>query len=349
MRKYLNRLLFMGVFLLLSACIAPRTLPAGPTPIPTLIPATEVSSSLVALGRPTFTVQSYPAQLPSASNGQQLYQQHCASCHGEDGYGVVPGARNFGDLDYMRGETPASFYAAVSEGRGTMPAFQGRITSDERWDVVFYVWRFSTNTETLTLGSRLYETNCVACHGIEGTGEVLGAADLTDIRFVGQQAPRDFYLIITQGKGSMPAWQGRLSQDERWAVIDYLLTFSYDPTLPEEISAVPQPTATSEEVGCDPSYISQSNLFSWEDDSAIAAGKLIYDQACGVCHGVDGVGTLPGTSDFTSAESANALRANSGQYLCIVAEGLNTMPGWKETLSIEEMWQVLTYIAALGD
>ena len=349
MRNHVKHFLFLTVTLLLSACAAPRSLPAGPTPIPTLIPATEVSDSLVAQSQPTFTVLSYPARLPSASLGQQLYQVHCASCHGEDGYGVVPGARNFGDLDYMRGETPASFYAAITEGRGTMPSFQTRLTSDERWDVAFYVWRFSTNSEILALGGSLYETNCAACHGVDGTGEVLGAADFTDLRIVDDRAPRDFYLILTQGMGSMPAWQGRLSQDERWAVIDYLRTFSYDPTLPEEVAGAAQSTPAGEGDGCDPSYLSQSNPFSWEDATAIAAGKLIYDQACAVCHGVDGVGGLPGTPDFSMGETAATLRENSGDALCVVAEGAAAMPGWKETLSLEEMWQVLSFMASLSD
>ncbi|MFU8773359.1 MAG: c-type cytochrome [Anaerolineales bacterium] len=162
-------LLLLGLILLFSACAAPRSLPEGPTPIPTLVPATEVVGSVLPVGRPTFIVQSYPAQLPSASDGLQIYQQHSASCHGEDGYGTVPGARNFGDLDYMRGETTASFYAATTEGRGTMPGFQDRISSDARWDVVFYVWRFSTDAETIELGRQIYEAICVACHGADGT------------------------------------------------------------------------------------------------------------------------------------------------------------------------------------
>jgi mono/diheme cytochrome c family protein len=32
-----------------------------------------------------------------------------------------------------------------------------------------------------------------------------------------------------------------------------------------------------------------------------------------------------------------------------VAEGRQAMPGWKETLTAEQMWQVLTYIATLGE
>jgi mono/diheme cytochrome c family protein len=348
MKRKLQALLLLGLPLVFGACAPPRSLPTAPTPIPTLIPATEPVHSLGATPAPSFAILSYPARLPSAAVGQPLYQTHCARCHGADGKGVVPGARNFNDLDYMRGESPAYFYAIVTQGRGQMPAFREQLTSDERWDVVFYVWRFATRRETLALGKSVFETNCVACHGADGVGRVLGAADFTDLRFVDDSAPRDFYLTVTQGKGSMPAWQGRLSQDERWAVIDYLRTFSYGPALPGEVAAVPPPTATAAAVVCDPTYLSQSNPFAWDDTAAIASGQAIYDQACAICHGADGSGALPGASDLTTVEAQTTLRAQSGKLLCIVAEGRKAMPGWKETLTIEQMWQMLTYIASLG-
>ena len=349
MKHKMHRVLLLGFTLLLGACAAPRNLPAGPTPIPTLFPATEPASALGATTVPLFTIQSYPARSPSAERGASLYQAQCGSCHGVDGNGVVPGARNFNDLDYVRGETPSSFYAATIEGRGEMPAFRDRLTSDDIWDVVFYIWRFSTDAETLALGQQLYEANCTACHGAAGSGEVLGASDLSDLRVTASQAPRDFYLITTQGKGSMPAWQGRLSQDERWSMIDYLRTFSYDPTLPGEVAAEPPPTATPVETACDETYLSQSNPFPWVDAEAIAAGHVIYNQACAVCHGSDGSGALPGTSDYTVAETSASIRVNGGENLCIIAEGRNAMPGWKETLAAEQMWQVLTYMATFGE
>ncbi len=335
------------MILFLAACTAPQSLPSGLTPIPTLIPATEPSSPLTETPLPLFPIESYPARLPSAESGLPIYQEHCASCHGEDGSGVVPGARNFGDLDYMRGETPASFYTTVTEGRGEMEGFRDTLNSDERWDVVFYVWRFSTDAETLMLGEQIYEDNCQVCHGEDGNGEVLGAADFSDLRAVDDQAPRDFYLVTTQGKGSMPAWQGRLSQEERWAVIDYVRTFSYDPSLPGEDIAETQPTAVSEEVeetACDEKYLAQTNPFEWNDPAASIAGQVTYDQACGMCHGADGSGIMPGTPDYTNSEVAEDLRANSGEKLCIVAEGKESMPGWKETLTDEQMWEALTYL-----
>ncbi len=108
------------------------------------------------------------------------------------------------------------------------------------------------------------------------------------------------------------------------------------------------PTATAAAVACDPTYLSQSNPFAWDDTTAITSGQAIYDQACAICHGADGSGALPGAPDLTIAESQSALRADSGAYLCTLAEGRKIMPGWKETFTLEQMWQVLTYIASLG-
>ena len=334
--------------LLLAGCAGPRSLPSGPTPIPTLIPATQPVSLPGQATPASFIVQSFPARQPSADLAQPIYGAQCAGCHGDDGAGVVPGARNFRDLDYMRGESPASFYAAIAEERGEMPSFQDRLTSDERWDAVAYLWRFSTTDESLALGRSIYQANCVACHGEDGTGRVLGAADFSDLRVMSSRAPRDFYLTLTQGRGSMPAWQGRLSQDERWAVIDYLRTFTFDTGILGEPEPEALATDGATETTCDPALLAETNPFAWEDDATIASGREIYSQACAACHGADGSGAIPGSPDFTTAAYQSALRQEPGQALCLVALGRGSMPGWRETLSGDQMWQALTFLGSLA-
>jgi len=334
--------------LILAGCASPRSLPPGPTPIPTLIPATLPVSFPGEPTPATFVVQSFPARQPSADLAQPIYQAQCTGCHGDDGGGVVPGARNFTDLDYMRGESPASFYAAIAEGRGQMPSFQDRLTSDERWDAVAYLWRFSTTDESLALGRSIFQANCAACHGEDGTGKVLGAADFSDLRIMSSRAPRDFYLTLTQGRGSMPAWQGRLSQDERWAVIDYLRTFTFDvgslaQTQPEAIL-----TGAATETACDPDLLAKTNPFAWEDEAAIDSGRATYSQSCAACHGADGAGALPTAPDFTRPEFQTSLRQDPGQALCILTHGRDGMPGWRERLSEEQMWQALTFLGSLA-
>lgn len=334
----------------LAACAPPQSLPAGPTSIPTLIPATMGSSNIEPTQVALQVIESYPAGLPSASNGQELYAEHCASCHGIDGNGLVPNARNFGDVDYMRGETPAEFYTIITEGRGAdMPAFGEELTSDERWAVVYYVWHFSSTGDTLQEGHEIYQGNCVSCHGEDGRSMILGAANFSDQRFMANKSPSDLYVSVTQGQGSMPAWQARLSQDDRWAVIDYIRTFTYNPQLGEEgIVRADSTGSENERPECAP-YMEQSNPFDWNDADVIATGQTFFNNTCAGCHGEDGTGRLPGILDFTDPTTQADMRNNPGKYLCSIAEGYQSMPRFKDKLSEEEMWQLLAWIVSFGD
>jgi len=342
--------IYLLVAFLVGSCAPPGLLPDGLTPIPTLVPATSPAEFIETSPTPAFANLSYPAGMPSAESGRELYQQYCADCHGENGEGLVAQARNFSDEDYMHGETPVSFYVALTEGVGDMPGFQSQMTSDERWDVVFYVWQFQTDEEDLTQGASIYAADCEGCHGPVGTNEELGAVDFSDVRIVGQIAPRDFFQVITQGKGSMPAWQGRLTQDERWDVIDYLYSFAYQSSFsPLETSEEESLTESDlADTGCPEGAEGRGNPYSWEDQDIISRGQAIYDQSCAGCHGEDGTGNMADTEDFSTAAFQEHLREEGGVLYCIVAEGEGAMPGWGDSLTEEEIWQVLTYIGSLG-
>jgi mono/diheme cytochrome c family protein len=165
-----------------------------------------------------------------------------------------------------------------------------------------------------------------------------------------QLAPRDLYLTVTQGRGSMPAMQSLLSQVDRWAVIDYLRAFSYDPTIPQEIGVVFSTGGTSTEeplvTTCPPD---QANPYAWDDNEAILDGQATYLIQCAMCHGPDGSGGLPNTPDFTSQEVNSDLMNNPGSYLCALTEGVGVMPAFGESLSEDELWQVLVYMGSLGE
>lgn len=344
----------------LSACASPQVSAFAPTPIPTLVPATMVPSQIEPTSTPVLLTESFPAGVPSAAAGQILYAEHCAECHGIDGNGQVPNARNFGDVDYMRGETPLDFYLAITEGvvnaedpEQGMPAFGEGLSSDERWDLTYYVWRFATAQERLASGRQIYVAFCEECHGTDGRSQILDAADLSDQRFIAHQSPSTLYLSVTRGRGSMPAWQARLTQDERWMVIEYLRTFSYDPQLTELGEPLVVETsgeaAATEEVACDPALLAEPNPFEWNDAAAIAAGEPIYTRECSECHGEDGTGSIARVRDFTNPAVYGALLEEPGLFRCVVSEGRNRMPDFKDILSEEEIWQVLTYIASLSD
>lgn len=346
-RPWSTSLLISALVIGMASCAPPAPLPGGPTPIPTLVPATELPSAIEPTEQPSFAILSYPAQPPSASRGQEIYVENCAQCHGPDGTGAVPGSRNFQDLDYIRGEAPADFYTAVTEGRGQMPSYRDRLSSDERWDVVFYVWRIPTSDADLELGGEIFGSDCATCHGEDGSGELLGSADFTDLRQMDSLAPRDLYLTVTQGRGSMPAWQSQLSQDQRWAVIEYLRTFSYDPELEGQVVAV-EPTEAGEGSGPITCPTDRANPFEPSDALAIGAGSETYQGRCAACHGADASGGLPETPDFTSAEVNGLMVADPGHYFCSIAQGLGTMPPFGGQLSEEQIWQVLAYLRSVG-
>ena len=83
-------------------------------------------------------------------------------------------------------------------------------------------------TPMLARGAELYQTQCAACHGPTGRGDGPAAvgltpppADLTDFRNLAASTPLDFFRRITIGVAgtAMPAYESRLTAEERWAVV----------------------------------------------------------------------------------------------------------------------------------
>ncbi len=217
----------LAVFFILSGCSAPLQPTVATTPIPSLIPATLPPQPIATLLPPVVEV-TYPSRQPSAQAARALYQQHCVTCHGPDGRGAVPDARNFSDIDYLRGQSPLRLYEIITDGRGSMPGWMDKLSVDERWDLAFYVWNFAASPPILVQGEAIYQKNCATCHKADGTGSVPGTPDFTNIAWMAGHAPRDFFKVLTEGKGSMPSWQGQLNPAERWAAIEYVRTFAYE-------------------------------------------------------------------------------------------------------------------------
>jgi len=67
-------------------------------------------------------------------------------------------------------------------------------------------------------GLNIYNAACTDCHGVDGTMGVGGAKDLT----ASTLSHADKVAIITNGKGLMTPFQGRLSEEEIEAVATYV-------------------------------------------------------------------------------------------------------------------------------
>ncbi len=66
----------------------------------------------------------------------------------------------------------------------------------------------------MTVAESMFKGNCATCHGDKGQGSV--GVNLTDEQYKNIKTLTDFPKVITAGAngGAMPAWKGRLSQNE---------------------------------------------------------------------------------------------------------------------------------------
>jgi putative copper resistance protein D len=133
------------------------------------------AAGLVALGvgfafwLPKLTVDAYPTtylrpSVPydalSIAHGLHLYSQHCAICHGTEGYGDGPAASALrprpADLTakHTADHTAGDMFWWLTYGiKGTaMPGFQTLLSEEERWDLINVVRVLSAAEQARLLG-----------------------------------------------------------------------------------------------------------------------------------------------------------------------------------------------------
>jgi mono/diheme cytochrome c family protein len=100
-----------------------------------------------------------PATPAALAAGKQLYQQHCQSCHGANGDGkgqkapelsTAPG--DFTDAAKMSGLKDGELYWEITKGRHPMPAFEKKLTEEERWEAVDYIRTFASRSTSKPAG-----------------------------------------------------------------------------------------------------------------------------------------------------------------------------------------------------
>ena len=78
-------------------------------------------------------------------------------------------------------------------------------------------------------GAQLFQQLCVGCHGADGraqadAGKKVGAADLTS-SVVQDQSDSQLSKVIKDGRGKMPTWGGKLSDDDIRDLVAYIRQF----------------------------------------------------------------------------------------------------------------------------
>lgn len=91
---------------------------------------------------------------------------------------------------------------------------------------------------SLVIGAGVYLSRCAACHGEKGAGDgpagrglTPAPANLTDAKLLADATLLDFYRRVTIGVAgtTMPAFEGQLTPEERWAVAAYAGTLRQRP------------------------------------------------------------------------------------------------------------------------
>jgi len=82
------------------------------------------------------------------AEGATLFEENCASCHGENAMGVQDiGAPNLTDASWIYGGDDASMFETIYAGRqGWMPAWEDRLTRADRMMLTLYIQDLAQET-----------------------------------------------------------------------------------------------------------------------------------------------------------------------------------------------------------
>ncbi len=208
-------------------------------------------------------------------------------------------------------------------------------------------------------GKTVYEQNCLPCHGDKGDGKGEAAAFLLPKprNFVQAnyrmrttptgQLPTDADLFRAVSLGMvgtpMPPWRFHLSDTDRWAVVEYIKTFS-----PRFANTNDNHPAVVD-LGTPPP----------RNDAALADGKVLFTKlACITCHGESGRGD--GTSAAALVDDSNTHIAprdftkpgafksghDTKDVVRTILTGFNGTPmvGFNGAIPPEDAWKLAYYV-----
>jgi cytochrome c6 len=78
-----------------------------------------------------------------AQGGADLFKAKCAMCHGPDGKAQTTMGKNMNIRDLgsaeVQGQSDADLTNIITNGKGKMPKYDGKLTKDQIGDVVKYI------------------------------------------------------------------------------------------------------------------------------------------------------------------------------------------------------------------
>jgi len=170
----------------------------------------------------------------SAPDGQAIFQQRCATCHGDRGEGRSA-AINIAGPCIQAVHNPGDVMTAMEVGPSHMPRFSWILTVPEMRSVADYV---TQQLATIPLtggdvrkGGELYRIYCAACHRTAVRGGALvftgtNAPSLVD------KSPAIVAGAIRSGPGPMPSFPASILSDQQLASVVEYVKFAQHPPNP---------------------------------------------------------------------------------------------------------------------
>jgi mono/diheme cytochrome c family protein len=220
--------------------------------------------------------------------------------------------------------------------------------------------RVAATSATVARGKQVYDANCPQCHGTAGHGDGYGAPflvppprDFTSGQFkfrttASGSLPTDDDLFRTISRGSngtgMPPWKYLLSDQDRWALVDYVKTFYPRFAAAHALTTMPLPDAPGR-------------------SRSVANGRQIYAKMqCEKCHGEDGRGVGPSSNamvdskgrhvnarDFTQAASYRT-GWTEREIIRTLETGMNgvPMPSYSGIMSKQDEYDLVAYLMSIA-
>ena len=212
-------------------------------------------------------------------------------------------------------------------------------------------------------GKTVYAQNCLACHGVKGDGKGDAAAFLlprprnfVQANFRLRSTPpshlptdADLFRSVSLGMPGtpMPPWRVNLSDDDRWAVVEYIKTFS------PRFANTNEDRQTVVSLGTPPA----------RNEVTVAEGKALFTKmACITCHGETGRGD--GTSgvnlvddsqtrikprDFTKPAMFKS-GYSTKEIARTILTGFNGTPmvGFNGAIPAQDAWKLAYYVESFA-
>lgn len=311
---------------------------------------------------------------PDHTQGEAIYREHCAVCHGDRGDGMTrarrglnPPPRDFTSAVAAAELSRRRMIESVTHGRPAtaMMSFKQRLSADEIAAVVDFIReRFmrqpasvDARQRALEQGKRIYTSNCAVCHGDDGSGAMWTQTSLNPpprnftAAAARQELSRERMISsVTYGRPgtAMMAFQKRLSPEDIGAVVDYIRA-SFMSASAAPASQRGHPVSVPPQADFKPADMTLAFPNGLVGD--YEAGKKFYAGNCSPCHGLNGEGNgprsafiVPPPRNFRSEQSRMTL--NRPTLIAAIAMGKRgtPMPAWSKVLSDQRLADVAEYV-----